>query len=229
MNHFGSVRLDQGVYEQSVLLESGICLRSSEEKLIRYSCPLVAVYYQTEYVKQDKSEWPDYEMPIKIKDFVVDVICKFKASILKNSLSRKQTTALNEIAYHQEFYRVTASLYKGSINANVGSWYGVLGALDLYLNQATQFGFEFLISGRQIDEHIGRFTGRNATIPLKQHAVIDFYEHAGTEAEAHQRLGNLQRRLINHENYYLVIFFDGFSGFFIRNRRNTEKHSTLNE
>lgn len=209
-------------FEKTILLKHGICVKDHNDNIF-FSCPIVKLFYQTDYLKRAREILaPEYKMPESIDIFLKDVLSYFNANVLKNSKSKMQGSTVHEVAYQQEFYRVSMSLCsfskmysntEPSISANVGSWFGVNGALDLYINSDVQFGFEFLVSGRGIGEHVKRVKTRYANIPMKACMVIDFHQFE-SEDECRQAF---KRATYLDPIYYRVGFFDDFQHFIIKN------------
>lgn len=229
--YYGEIKYNEpATYEQIVLFKLGVCIKAEES--IIFSCPLIQLFYQRDYTSLTVGHLCiDYTFPNDIKQFSIDVMRHFDSKVLHESLSRKSKLRHpNEVAYHHEFYRVVYLLYfktcGGSVSANIGSIYDVPGALDLYLNDDTQYGFEFLVNSRNLDEHIDRFCQRYVNTPLKQYAVIDFYK-AENENEANN-LALSQDQHFNNQNYYRVVFFDSFQKFLLRHQQTSNQFRLLN-
>lgn len=228
--NYGAAAADSHSNEQLVLFKLGVCIKVNTE--IIFSSPLVQLFYQKNYVHiiMSKVEIPKYKFPGNIKQFLTDAICYFDPEVLENSLSRRKEGFVYEIAYNQEFYRVAYLLYfrtiGGSISGNVGSYFQVRGAIDLYLNNNTQFGFEFLIRSRRIEEHIQRFSERYVNIPFKQFAIIDFYDCVDEEDVTLE--ASKKSQFYNNPNYYRVFFFDSFTKFALKHQEEITLHVLSN-
>lgn len=231
--YYGEAGVDAYSFEQSILIKLGVCIKISETR-ISFSSPLAQIFYLKNYIHVTMSKVPtptQYKFPSRIKTFLIDVMRRFDPRVLESSLARRNHGRANEIAYNQEFHRVAHLLYfktiGGSLSYNVGSCYQMKGAIDLYLSNQTQFGFEFLIRSSRIEENIQRFTERYVDIPMKQFALIDFYD-CSDEKDATQQ-ASAESEFYSNPNYYRVFFFDSFKKFVLKHQQEINSYDVLDQ
>lgn len=164
-------------------LKFGVCILSGTE--MKFSCPISAVYYFQNYYqyfldrKDLKRECSNFE------EFILESISLFDPIALRNSFSKKINKSLNEAIYHHEMYRCMHLICDKTVSAQVGSWFGIRGAIDLYVNSTYKYAIELVKDGSLLEQHQSRFIGNGnyANIDINKYALIDFYEDASIRSK----------------------------------------------
>lgn len=107
--------------------------------------------------------------------------------VLRDTLSRLAAGTPREDVWQKEFYRVATSQLPTTCNlsAEVSHVFGDEGggkrSIDFYVDGELQWMIEFLVEGRDLNEHVARFDlqrGRYRRIRRKDWLVVDFRSSA---------------------------------------------------
>jgi hypothetical protein len=209
-----SIPLGDRLYD---IHRSGICIADRTERTLTFSSELMRVFYRDLYFKAIYgvsgrhviTNWTNETVYTLLKR----ILELFNPRVLSNTQATGRDGRLYERIYQDEFYRCCYLLAPSKCHPDVGAIYGSKGFLDFYLNGELQWGFELLRNGSKLMGHMNRFdlaSGRYKDIPLKDYAVVDFYESAGN----HQVLA--------HAKYSKVVFSHDFHTVELSHNGSTE-------
>ncbi|CAH1759730.1 8383_t:CDS:2 [Entrophospora sp. SA101] len=147
-----------------------------------FSCPIVEQFYRKEYIKNFIHPSPCLLPSLSqveqegITEFVYKVLENFDGSLLRSTFSRNVNGSYIERIYQNEFYCSAWMIMPARLSSDVGTYFGVKGAVDFYLNDQFKWAFELLRDGKKLKEHSERFQPgkRYSGIEMNDWAVIDF-------------------------------------------------------
>jgi hypothetical protein len=184
----------------------GMCIADQNQSRLNFASDIMRVFYRKLYYKAVYgvsssfiiSNWQDENM-LSILKRILEL---FQPQSLLNSLSVGRDGKLYERIYQDEFYRSCFLIAPTQCHPDVGAVYGSKGFLDFYMDDSVQLGFELLRNGVRINGHLDRFDPVNGIykdIPLKDYAVVDFYEAGAFDANR-----------FHDDNYYAAVFSADF-------------------
>ncbi|CAG8642392.1 9552_t:CDS:2, partial [Paraglomus occultum] len=156
-------------------------IESEALQFISDGCPVVEQFYHKEYIRT--FIYPNSAPPLSpeisqqgISQFVFNVLKKLDGSLLRSTYSKSVDGTYIERIYQNEFYRGAWMVMPARLSCDVGTYFGVKGAVDFYLNDRFQWAFELLRDGKRLREHSERFqpNKRYGQLKMKDWAVIDF-------------------------------------------------------
>ncbi|CAJ0926715.1 465_t:CDS:2 [Entrophospora sp. SA101] len=159
----------------SAKLEQHINMISPEnlyEAFFSFSCPVIEQFYQQEYVKEFIYTFSPQIESLTIENdgligFIYKVVNQIDGSLLCKTYSKSATRV-----YQNEFYHAVWAIIPGRLSPDVGTYFGVRGAVNFYLNGQFKWAFEFLHDGIRIKEHSEHFKP-NGKIVMNDWATID--------------------------------------------------------
>jgi hypothetical protein len=186
------------------LHRSGICIADHTERTLRFSSEIMRIFYRNLYFKAIYgvngsnviTDWNNESVYSLLKR----ILKLFNPQVFVNTQAIGRDGRRYERIYQDEFYRCCYMLAPSHCHPDVGSLYGSKGFLDFYIDSELQWGFELLRNGDKLKGHLERFNPTRGTyrdIPLRDYAVVDFYEGFTDGA-------------VYGEKYYRVIFSNDF-------------------
>ncbi|CAG8588484.1 5533_t:CDS:2, partial [Paraglomus brasilianum] len=131
---------------------------------LSFSCPVVEQFYRKEYIRTFiyPNSAPLLSPEINqqgISQFVFNVLKKLDGSLLRSTYSKSVDGTYIERIYLNEFYCRAWMVMPARLSCDVGTYFGVKGAVDFYLNGQFQWAFELLSirDGKRLREHSERF------------------------------------------------------------------------
>jgi hypothetical protein len=147
-----------------------------------------------------------YKMPIILKDFVIDCLCKLRKSNLLSSNALLTCGGLNEAKFRLEFFFIARSLLGsrgGKIDPEVGRVFQASNdAVDFYINGKYKWAIEFLVEGDRLGSHLKRFNEGESylAIPRHQHIVVNFMNKKGLPV-------NTSKYVCTQKNEFLNVWY----------------------
>ena len=195
----------------------GICIVDRTESTMSFASSIMEQFYTSQYYKGIYGDNSPHVIrrwgKETVSSFLRKILALFNPQVLRNSKSVGEDGKRYERIYEDEFYRCCCMVGPFERLSDVGAIYGSKGYLDFYLYGEIyiQWGFELLRHGNRLKEHLKRFDpeeGIYRSIPLKDYAVVDFYESdtaSNNPSEARKK-----QRTNMEEKYYRVVFSGDF-------------------
>jgi hypothetical protein len=170
------------------LTKSGVLVEKDRSNVFSFSSPLAKRYFLSFLFPGRK---PTTDHPTSLEELIQEAIPRFSASYIRKSTPSGSfpKEAIFQQLLTESLARLTAPTVSicselseifpdspSQATNNEGD--KIKGEIDCYLNGRLRWGIELLVSGRDIREHLDRFSegGKYYDLGVKDYAVIDFRE-----------------------------------------------------